>query len=117
MDGPRAALEAEWLRLTREVLPGLAAARRWPVHADHCFQRILLDAAAGDVWYRRIPGRPAYRAASADLLARAVALAGSVAAGASDLAALNRQSLDLRRRTRCEQGAANLSISGPSGRP
>lgn len=29
--------EAEWLRLTREVLPALARERGWPVRLDHCF--------------------------------------------------------------------------------
>ena len=43
----RADLEAEWLELTRGILPGLARSRVWPVRADHCFQRILLDAVVG----------------------------------------------------------------------
>lgn len=43
----RAKLEAEWLTLTRQTLPRLAASRRWPVSADHCFMRILLDAVHG----------------------------------------------------------------------
>jgi len=45
----RAALEAEWLVLTRASLPALAIERHWPVSADHCFQRILLDNAVGGV--------------------------------------------------------------------
>ena len=89
----RDALEARWLDLTRSVLPGLAAVRGWPVAADHCFQRILLDAATGGVWYDAIPGRPAFRAASAAQLATAVALAEDAAAGRCDLVALNAQSL------------------------
>lgn len=91
--GDRAALEAEWLELTRHVLPGLALARRWPIRADHCFQRVLLDATVGGVWYDAVSGRPAFRAIAIDLLARAVALGRSLVAGQSDLAALNRQSL------------------------
>ena len=89
----RPALEARWLQLTRETLPALAGSRGWPVRNDHCFQRILLDHAAGRCWYEVIAARPAYRHADAALLARAVALGEAVAAGEADLVALDRQSL------------------------
>lgn len=102
---PRAALEAAWLALTREEMPAIAAARGWPVSADHCFQRILLDHAAGGCWYDAIPARPAYRHAPDALLAAAVALGRAAVAGEADLHALNAQSLRWRgkpapRRTR-----------------
>lgn len=93
----RAALEAEWLTLTRETLPGLAGLRSWPVHADHCFQRILFDAAAGGVWYDVVAERPAYRFIPVDILERAVTLGRAVIAGEADLVALNRRSLAWRR--------------------
>jgi hypothetical protein len=96
-DTHRAALEAEWLTLTRETLPGLAGLRMWPVRADHCFQRILLDAAVGGVWYDAVQARPAYRFMAMDLLERAVSLGQGAAEGTVDLAALNRQSLTWRR--------------------
>lgn len=86
-------LEAEWLVLTRETLPALAAARGWPVRADHCFQRILLDHAVGGCWYDHVPRRPAYHHFPADRLAAAVALGRAAAAGQADLHALNRRSL------------------------
>ena len=89
----RAALEAEWLHLTRAVLPGLAGPRGWPVRNDHCFQRILLDAACGGRWYDHIPRRPAYRHAADDTLLQAVRLARAVEAGEADLHALNARSL------------------------
>lgn len=91
MDRP--ALEARWLHLTRVTLPALASARVWPVSADHCFQRILLDHAVGGRWYDHVAGRPAYAHIPADALARAVAVAEAVAAGEADLHALNAQSL------------------------
>jgi hypothetical protein len=94
----RAALEAEWLRLTREVLPALAGPRGWPVRNDHCFQRILLDNACGGRWYDRIIGRPAYRHADPTTLAEAVILARALEAGEADLFALNRASLTWRRK-------------------
>lgn len=96
----REELEVEWLRLTREVLPALAEARGWPVSADHCFQRILLDAACGGRWYDAIAGRPAYRHAPATVLERAVALGRAAVAGDADLPALNAQSLAWRRAAR-----------------
>ena len=89
----RAALEARWLDLTRRALPAVAGGRGWPISLDHCFQRILLDHAAGGRWYDAIPGRPAYRHADAALLARAVALGEAALAGAADMHALNRRSL------------------------
>ncbi|HEX8486881.1 GCN5-related N-acetyltransferase [Sphingomonas sp.] len=89
----RQALEAEWLHLTRVILPALAAARRWPVRADHCFQRILLDHATGGCWYDSIAERPAYAHAPEQTLANAVAIGRAVIAGEADLAALNRASL------------------------
>ena len=96
----RAELEAHWLRLTREALPALAASRRWPVRADHCFQRILLDHAVGGCWYEAIGGRPAYRHLDDRRLAAAVALGERVRAGEADLVALNRQSLAWRGKLR-----------------
>jgi hypothetical protein len=91
MDRP--ALESRWLALTRTDLPQVAAARGWPIRADHCFQRVLLDHAAGGVWYDHIQGRPAYAHADTALLARAVALGEAALAGTVDLPALNRQSI------------------------
>lgn len=93
----RAALESRWLHLTRDTLPALARERGWPVHADHCFQRILLDAACGGRWYDHVAGRPAYAHADVAILAAAVALADRAAAGTLDLAACNRRSLAWRR--------------------
>ena len=99
MTGPdRPALEARWLRLTRELLPALAAERGWPVRHDHCFQRILLDHACGGRWYDSISDRPAYRAADGATLQRAVQLAEQVAEGSADLHRLNLQSLAWRGR-------------------
>ncbi|MEI5687159.1 GCN5-related N-acetyltransferase [Sphingomonas kyungheensis] len=96
-DPDRASLEAAWLTLTRETLPGLAGCRMWPVRADHCFQRILLDAAVGGVWYDAVAARPAYRHIAVDRLAEALRLGEGAAAGTVDLATLNRQSLAWRR--------------------
>ncbi|SHH24100.1 GCN5-related N-acetyltransferase [Marivita hallyeonensis] len=92
----RAALENEWMRLTREALPKAAKTRDWPVSLDHCFQRICLDHACGGRWYDHISDRPAYKAAGDDILQAAVDLAQDILADEVDLHALNRQSLKWR---------------------
>jgi hypothetical protein len=90
----RPTLEARWLDLTRRLLPDAARTRPdWPIRLDHCFQRVLLDNAFGGRWYDHVTGRPAYRAAPADALARAVALGEAVLADREDLDPLNRRSL------------------------
>jgi len=89
----REARERHWLRLTRETLPALARSRDWPVSADHCFQRILLDNACGGRWYDHIARRPAYAHAPDAILAAAIALGESVAEDTADLDALNDKSL------------------------
>lgn len=89
----RAVLETRWLDLTRRILPALAAEKGWPVRADHCFQRILLDNAFGGIWYDHVPRRPAYSHADRAALARAVALGEAAMAGTTDLDELNRRSL------------------------
>ncbi|WP_375428137.1 GCN5-related N-acetyltransferase [uncultured Sphingomonas sp.] len=96
----RDALEARWLHLTRIALPAVAVARGWPVRLDHCFQRILLDAACGGRWYDHIADRPAYRRCDPAILDRAVALGEAVLAGEDDLPALNRRSLGWRGKSR-----------------
>ena len=94
----RAELEAIWLMLTRETLPALAAQRRataraWPVVADHCFMRIILDSVHGQRWDSIVTARPAYRHMADDHLHAAITLARQIADGAVDLWALNAKSL------------------------
>lgn len=76
----------------------MAAERRWPIRNDHCFQRVLLDAVFGNVWYSYVAARPAYRALSDAELARAVGLAEVVEQGVADLPGLNSASLAYRGR-------------------
>ena len=95
----RTDLEARWLALTREDMPAAADARGWPVRFDHCFQRILLDHAAGGPWRETIPA-PAYRNATDAQLKAAVELGEEALSGEADLAALNRRSLAWRGKLR-----------------
>ena len=88
----RSDLEDQWFALTRDEMPGLAQERDWPVHLDHCFQRILLDNAVGAKWNEEIPA-PAYRNAEDAVLEKAIALGHSAIEGSEDLAELNRNSL------------------------
>lgn len=110
-DRSRAALEAEWLDLTRRLLPDMAVRRGWSIRADHCFQRILLDVAVGDVWYTAVTGRPAYRHIAARTLAHAVAIGKGVMTGDRELDLLNRQSLDWRSARKAVQ--AELVFDAP----
>ena len=89
----RLRLEAVWLMITRQTLPALAKTQPWPVSADHCFMRILLDAVHDGRWDKVVQGRPAYKHVELERLASAVKLAESVVAGEADLWALNAQSL------------------------
>lgn len=89
----RSQLEAEWLALTREALPALAKTRSWPVSADHCFMRILLDAVHQGRWDRIVQKRPAYKHIDTERLIAAVMLAKRVVANDADIWALNTQSL------------------------
>ena len=107
-DGDRAALEAEWLDLTRHRLPLMAATRDWPIRADHCFQRVLLDVATGGVWYDAVTGRPAYTFIATALLERAVDLGHAALSGREDVAALNRRSLAWRYERKRRSGTPTL---------
>ena len=93
----RAELIHRYLHLTRTVMPALTQTRldKWPVQNDHCFQRIVLDAVCGDVWYDYV-SRPAYRHLSLEQAQRAVEICENIIAGRTDLADLNRQSLSWR---------------------
>ena len=98
-DGPRAALEQRWLALTRERLPAMAGRHGWPIHLDHCFMRVCLDAALGAPWTAAVK-RPALHHMSDAQLEAAIRVAESIAARPDALPELNRRSLDGRRAAR-----------------
>ena len=70
--------------LTEQALPTLARDRHWPIRLDHCFKRICLDHAFGDVWYNHL-SRPAERHLTGEPLARAVRCAEDLLLGDRDL--------------------------------
>ena len=95
---PRTAdLVSRYMVLTKEVMPHLARTshRHWPVRDDHCFQRIVLDAVCGGVWYDHLL-RPAHKNLTRNLAANAVNLCNDIITGDSNLEVLNRQSLKWR---------------------
>lgn len=93
----RAGLVEQYLHLTRSVMPEMAQTPKnvWPIRNDHCFQRIVLDAICGGIWYDHIP-RPAYKHLSLDQARRAVQLCEGIISGTFDIVALNHQSLTWR---------------------
>lgn len=88
-------LVARWLTLTREVLPGMAAAHGWPIRLDHCFMRVCLDHAIGRRW-DTVVARPAIRHLDPAQFSRAVACAEAIIADPTLLPALNNASLAMR---------------------
>ena len=92
----RAALVARWYALTRDELPGMAVAQRWPIQLDHCFMRVCLDAVFGSPWTAVLQRPAVAHAAEADL-ARAILVAESIVAEPARLRPLNEASLAGRR--------------------
>ena len=68
-------LVSVYMYLSKEVLPTMARScpRNWPVSADHCFQRNVLDHVCGGVWHEYLD-RPAYKNLTKDQAQRAVRL-------------------------------------------
>ena len=99
----RDALVARWFALTRTALPAVAATRRWPIRADHCFMRVCLDAALGVPWTATVK-RPALRSMNDAELAAAVEIAEGIAARPDTLRGLNAASIEGRRAARQDSG-------------
>lgn len=91
---------ARFKHLTETLLPARARQDRWPIRLDHCFKRICLDHAFGDVWYHHLK-KPAERHLSGPALDGALLCAEDLLAG--DRALLdtrNRASLQYRGKLR-----------------
>ncbi len=91
----RAGLLDRWHVLTRQVLPGMAAAQGWPIRLDHCFMRVCLDTSLGVRW-DTVVRRPAVRHLTDAQLSRAVHAAERIAADSASLRPLNDASLRMR---------------------
>ena len=88
----RAMLVDRWLELTRNILPAMAQAERWPIRYDHCFMRVCLDEAVDAPW-PLVVKRPAIWHASDDQLEKAVCVAETLAAHPDRLLEMNARSL------------------------
>lgn len=101
----------QYLHLTRTVMPALAqtSKRHWPVHNDHCFQRIVLDTICSGVWYDHI-ARPAYKHLSQAQVEKAVQLCNQIIAEKTDLNMLNQQSLAWRGKGRTADGPGYMTL-------
>jgi hypothetical protein len=88
----RETLVARWLSLTRTILPALAEQNSWPIHNDHCFMRVCLDAALGGPWHLSVK-RPAIANLTNQQLAAAIKIAEDLVRAPETLEALNRQSI------------------------
>ena len=99
LDDPdeRAALVGQWLILMRDVMPGMAAACRWPISNDHCFMRVCLDAVMGVPWHTVVK-RPAIRHLTSEQLRAAIAVAEAIVREPATLGAFNRQSIRWRQK-------------------
>jgi len=89
------ALRETYVRTVSSDLPERARqCGDWPIEADHCFARVVLDNAFEDVWYDHVDGSPAYEHLSADELRAANAIAERMLdGGKSVVTTLNRRSL------------------------
>jgi hypothetical protein len=89
--------------LTEDVLPRIAREQKWPIRLDHCFKRICLDNAFGDVWHNHLQ-RPAERHLQEPELDRVIQIAEQIIAeGRPALQRLNRKSLQWRGKLRESQ--------------
>lgn len=82
----REEMVARFKELTERVLPEVARRQGWPLRLDHCFKRVCLDFACGDVWYRHVR-KPAEKHLEGEALVRAVRCAEELAVGGRELLA------------------------------
>ncbi|KAH9827872.1 DNA binding methylated-DNA--cysteine S-methyltransferase [Teratosphaeria destructans] len=101
-----AALREGWNHLYKDRLPALARARdpaqaRWPVYLDHCFARIILDAAVGhDQPWPEVIKAPAVKHMTQSQLESAIDLGEKIATGKANLVDLDNRSLEARGKKR-----------------
>lgn len=96
---PSGLVRARWRYLVGCRLPEAAQNTDWPINADHCFARVLLDNVHGVPW-RQMVQPPAWRNTSVEQLERAIELGEDLLAGRVDLKRLNDASLAMRKAKR-----------------
>ncbi|KAF6240359.1 hypothetical protein HO173_001970 [Letharia columbiana] len=101
-------LTSRWTTLYTRTLPTLAQSSQptWPVHLDHCFARIILDAVIGNStssrpdetptpWTAKLKS-PAVKNMSPQQLEACIELGEAIAEGRIDLVELDQRSLTVR---------------------
>ena len=109
-------LESTWTTLYTQTLPSLARAKApsqpyWPVHLDHCFARIILDAVIGaptpaspaTPWTARLKS-PAVKNMTIQQLEKCIEIGEGVKSGRENLVKLDQQSLNARGKTKAGGG-------------
>ena len=99
-------LREQYLHFTKYALPTEAKLKNWPITADHCFQRVVLDTVTDGVWYDHIPA-PAIHNMTRGHLLDAATLCVELLDGTKDIHGLNAKSIAARR-------ARNTSAPCPS---
>lgn len=93
-------LTEQYLDLVNRQLPRAALQRRYPVRANHCFARIILDNLFQDVWYRHL-AKPAYKNMNGEQLRAAIALGQQYLQDPQSCFIANANSLRLRQKLSC----------------
>lgn len=107
-------LTTRWTTLYTRTLPSLARSKdhcqpTWPVHLDHCFARIILDAVIGNSTFGRLDETPtpwttklkspAVKNMSTAQLEACIELGEAIAEGKINLVELDQRSLTVRGKT------------------
>jgi methylated-DNA-[protein]-cysteine S-methyltransferase len=105
----RSTLLTRYKQLVDQDLPLAAkiksdAQPRWPVHLNHCFGRIILDHICQRPW-REVLQPPAVRHMNMGQLGKAVQVGEGILSGIVDLEKLNRESLQMRAKSRSMPGS------------
>lgn len=90
-------LVEKYLYFTQTVLPDIAHKKNWPIHNDHCFQRVVLDTVCQCCWYEKIPS-PAYQHLTYQQALAAVTLCEQIMKNEVNLDVLNDASKRYRRK-------------------
>ncbi|WP_420933526.1 hypothetical protein ACOJR9_13880 [Alteromonas sp. A081] len=99
-DSERSVAIRAYLEYTKTILPTMATSLgrqsanqlvTWPIHNDHCFQRVVLDTICQAPWYDVIPS-PAYKNLSLEQARAAKALCKKIANNQVCLTTLNNRS-------------------------
>jgi len=106
----------KWREMFHKTLPTAATSKsssepKRPVHVDHCFAGIILDATVGvdTPWMEKIES-PAYKNMSKEQLESSIQLGQKILLGEADLVVLDNRSLSLRGKGEKASGKASGKV-------